>query len=64
MDQRAQFIADYLRQTFSTSELCEHYKISRKAGYKWIDRYLTLGPFCITASGIRRRWAHRRWRRF
>jgi len=44
MDQRTQFIADYLRQTFSISELCAHYSISRKTGYKWIDRYLTLGP--------------------
>lgn len=44
MDQRTQFISDYLRQTFSISELCDHYSISRKTGYKWIDRYLTLGP--------------------
>jgi putative transposase len=44
MDQRTQFIADYLRETFSISELCEHYGVSRKTGYKWIDRYLTLGP--------------------
>jgi putative transposase len=44
MDQRTQFIADYLRATFSISELCEHYSVSRKTGYKWIDRYLTHGP--------------------
>lgn len=44
MDQRTQFIADYLRQTFSITELCERYEVSRKTGYKWIDRYLTLGP--------------------
>jgi transposase InsO family protein len=44
MDQRTQFIADYLRQTWSISELCEHYSVSRKTGYKWIDRYLTHGP--------------------
>lgn len=44
MDQRTQFIADHLRGTFSISELCGHYGISRKTGYKWIDRYLTLGP--------------------
>jgi len=41
MDQRTQFIADYLRQTFSIMELCQHYQVSRKTGYKWIDRYLT-----------------------
>jgi putative transposase len=44
MDQRTQFIADYLRQTLSITELCQHYQISRKTGYKWIDRYLTQGP--------------------
>ena len=44
MDQRTQFIADYLRQTFSITELCQQYQVSRKTGYKWIDRYLRLGP--------------------
>ena len=44
MDQKTQFIADYLREIFSISELCAHYGVSRKTGYKWIDRYLTLGP--------------------
>jgi len=44
IDQRTQFIADYLRQTFSIMELCQHYQVSRKTGYKWIDRYLTQGP--------------------
>jgi putative transposase len=44
MDQRTQFIADYLRETLSTTELCDLYGISRKTGYKWIDRYLHQGP--------------------
>jgi len=44
MDEKTQFIADYLRQTFSITELCEHYGVSRKTGYKLIDRYVTLGP--------------------
>ncbi len=39
MDQRTQFIADYLRRGLSVPELCEHYGISRKSGYKWIERY-------------------------
>jgi putative transposase len=33
-----------LRESFSISELCDHYGVSRKTGYKWIDRYLTRGP--------------------
>jgi putative transposase len=44
MDQKTQFIADYLRNTLCISELCELYGISRKTGYKWIDRYLADGP--------------------
>jgi transposase-like protein len=44
MDQKTQFIADYLRSTPCISELCELYGISRKTGYKWIERYLAQGP--------------------
>jgi transposase InsO family protein len=44
MDQKTQFIADYLRETFSVTELCDMYKVSRKTAYKWIDRYLRQGP--------------------
>ena len=44
MDQRTQFIADYLRRSLSITELCEHYGISRKSGYKWIERYEREGP--------------------
>jgi putative transposase len=44
MDQKTQFIADYLRKTLSITELCVLYGVSRKTGYKWIERYLTSGP--------------------
>ena len=44
MDQKTQFIADYLRDSLSITELCQLYHISRKTGYKWIDRYLRYGP--------------------
>lgn len=44
MDQKTQFIADYLRRSLSISELCTQFGISRKTGYKWIDRYLHDGP--------------------
>lgn len=47
MDQKTQFIADYLRQTLSFSELCALYHVSRKTGYKWVSRYEELG-----ASGL------------
>jgi putative transposase len=44
MDQRTLFIADYLRETLSVTELCDLYRVSRKTAYKWIDRYLRHGP--------------------
>jgi putative transposase len=44
MDQRTQFIADYLREVLSVTELCDLYGISRKTAYKVIDRYLRQGP--------------------
>ena len=43
MDQRTQFIADYLREIQSVTELCDAYGISRKTGCKWIERYLRQG---------------------
>lgn len=39
MDQKTQFIADFLRHSQSITELCLHYGISRKTAYKWINRY-------------------------
>jgi putative transposase len=43
MDQKVLFIADHLRRTASFSDLCERYHISRKTGYKWVQRYHELG---------------------
>jgi len=39
MDQRVAFIADWLRDDWTMTELAERYGISRKTGYKWVDRY-------------------------
>lgn len=39
MDEKVLFIADHLRQVGNFSELCERYGISRKTGYKWVERY-------------------------
>lgn len=44
MDQRRQFVVDARRYGGSFSELCARYAISRKTGYKWVDRYHTAGP--------------------
>lgn len=44
MHERTLFIADHLRGTHSVVELCADYGISRKTGYKWIERYIRRGP--------------------
>ncbi|MCF7740561.1 MAG: IS481 family transposase [Candidatus Marinimicrobia bacterium] len=48
MDDKIRFIADYLNQYFTVTELCERYNISRKTGYKWIKRYYQLGPDALS----------------
>src|SRR5207245_469323 len=54
IDQRTQFIADYLRDSLAITELCEHYGLSRKTGYKWIERYLRHGPAGLRSRRPRR----------
>jgi len=44
MDQKTQFVSEYLRDSLSFTELCLRYHISRKTGYKWIARYQSEGP--------------------
>ena len=44
MDEKIRFIADSQRQLFPFSEVCGRFGISRKTGYKWIDRYADEGP--------------------
>ena len=39
VDQRLKFIEDWKRREVPIVRLCEAYGISRKAAYKWIDRY-------------------------
>jgi putative transposase len=44
MDERVSFIADHTSGLWTMTELCERYEISRKTGYKWLDRYRQEGP--------------------
>jgi putative transposase len=53
MDQKTQFIADYLRESLSFTELCELYRVSRKTGYTLITRYLEHGPQGLEARSRR-----------
>jgi putative transposase len=53
MDQKAQFIAAYLRDRRSMSALCALYGVSRKTGYTWIDHSLKDGPQGLEARSRR-----------
>src|SRR5712692_4018033 len=50
MKERMRFVTDWERDLYSMVELCERYGISRKTGYKWMDRYEREG-----ADGLRER---------
>jgi putative transposase len=39
MDERVSFIADHRTGLWTMTELCERYEVSRKTGYKWLERY-------------------------
>jgi len=43
MEERVKFIMNLLEDSYSMTELCNHYKISRKTGYKWLGRYIQGG---------------------
>jgi putative transposase len=53
MELRKQFIRDWKRGTRTVMELCAMYGISRKTGYKWIERYEQEGA----ADPMRGDWA-------
>lgn len=53
MHQRVQFIADVLRATDDFAVVCARYHVSRKTGYKWLERYESVG-----AAGLEER-SHR-----
>lgn len=42
--QRMLFVADFERDHYSMTELCRRYGISRKTGYKFLDRFDEEGP--------------------
>lgn len=44
MDQRMQFIGLCLANEWNFATLCRHFGVSRKTGYKWLERYWTDGP--------------------
>ncbi len=66
MDQRVAFIAEWLRDEWTMTELAERYQISRKTAYKWVDRYEAdpaagSGRSLARAEGARARDGRRRF---
>ncbi|MEZ5357820.1 MAG: leucine zipper domain-containing protein [Candidatus Zixiibacteriota bacterium] len=43
MDERIKFIGMYLEEVYTMTTLCLHFGISRKTGYKWLNRYRSEG---------------------
>ena len=39
MEQRLELIREYESELFTMTELAAQYGISRKTGYKWLERY-------------------------
>src|SRR3989442_6511742 len=39
MEQRERFIRDERLALYTMTELCDRYDISRKTGYKWLERF-------------------------
>jgi transposase InsO family protein len=51
MEERARFVLEALERRFTMTELCYRYGISRKTGYKWLERYQGGGgPACRSQS--------------
>ncbi|ANP84958.1 helix-turn-helix domain-containing protein [Rhizobium leguminosarum] len=44
MDERLRFVGECLAGEETMTALCAAYGISRKTGYKWLERYRALGP--------------------
>jgi putative transposase len=43
MDERLRFMTERLSGDWTMTELCERYEVSRKTGYKWLERYALEG---------------------
>ena len=56
MNLRMRFVTDWQRDCWTMTELCADYQISRKTGYKWVERFDTAGPPGL--EDVSRRPAH------
>ena len=56
LEERFQFIEDWKQTEWNFTELCDRYQVSRKTGYKWLERYQVEG-----ADGLQERSRAPRW---
>jgi len=50
MDQKMSFVVACQHGAENFSELCRHFGISRKTGYKWLERYACEGVIGLAVS--------------
>ena len=43
MEERFHFIEEWKQEEWSFAELCRRFSVSRKTGYKWLERYQETG---------------------
>lgn len=43
MEQRMSFVIEHEREDLSIAELCRRHEVSRKTGYKWLERFVAEG---------------------
>jgi transposase len=53
VNERVKFIADVLKGEESITQLCLRYAVSRKTGYKWMERFQQAGPAGLEDLGHR-----------
>ena len=58
VEQRERFIRDHRLELYSMVELCTRYGISRKTGYKWLDRFEDCPARFARTSRRHQRWNH------
>ncbi len=59
VDLRVRFVADWATGCWSMTTLCAEYGVSRKTGYKWLDRYDVGGPAGLSDRSRRPRHSPR-----
>src|ERR1700759_2422586 len=55
MEERFRFIEEYRTDDWSFSELCRRFGVSRKTGYKWLNRYKAGGKEALAERSRRPR---------